>query len=89
MGWTQSLKIFTAATKTIADLTNVQLAAGTIFGPHPLEVQSEAPAPAVTPVPSDILRPEPLPHGARPKGGVHYCTPRALWDVYVDFHGMA
>jgi hypothetical protein len=46
IGWTESLKIFTAATETIADLTNDPIAAGAIVAPHPLEVQSEAPAPA-------------------------------------------
>jgi hypothetical protein len=45
MGWTESPKIFTAATETIADLANHSLAAGTPFGPHPLEVLSDAPHP--------------------------------------------
>jgi hypothetical protein len=45
MGWTESPKIFTAATETVADLVNNSLAAGTTFGPHPLEVLSEAPPP--------------------------------------------
>jgi hypothetical protein len=98
MDWTESPKIFTAATETVADLANNSLAAGTTFGPHPLEVLSEAPPPPVeaTPAPaaaapplSLIARPPSLPRGSLPKGTVHYSTPLALWDVYVDeFLGM-
>jgi hypothetical protein len=100
MGWTEPPKIFTAATETVADLTNVELSSGTIFGPHTLEAPSEAAPPAgldiviapcatSNPPPSTILRPTPLPRGAPPKGATHYCTPLALWDVYVDdFWGM-
>jgi hypothetical protein len=43
MGWTESPKIFTTATETVADLVNNSLTAGTTFGTHPLEVLSEAP----------------------------------------------
>jgi hypothetical protein len=43
MGWTESPKIFTAATETVADLTNTTLSSGAAFGPHHLEVQSETP----------------------------------------------
>jgi hypothetical protein len=45
MGWTESPNIFTAATETVTDLANNSLAARTPFGPHPLEVLSEAPPP--------------------------------------------
>jgi hypothetical protein len=45
MGWTKSPKIFTAAMETVADISNNQLSVGATFGPHPLEAQSEAPAP--------------------------------------------
>jgi hypothetical protein len=48
MGWTESPKIFTAATETVADLVNNSLAAGTTFGPYPLEVLSEAPPPPLS-----------------------------------------
>jgi hypothetical protein len=100
MGWTEFPKIFTAATETVADLANHSLAAGTPFGPHPLEVLSDAPPPPApiempsapapaAPPPSLVARPASLPRGARPKGAVHYRTPLALWDVYVDdFLGM-
>jgi hypothetical protein len=43
MGWTESPKIFTAATETVADIANSQLLVGATFGPHPLEARSEAP----------------------------------------------
>jgi hypothetical protein len=45
MGWTESPKIFTAATETVADLTNHSLTVATPFGPRPLEVLSDAPPP--------------------------------------------
>jgi hypothetical protein len=92
MGWTESPKIFTAATETVTDLVNNSLAAGTTFGPHPLEILSGAPPPpvamgptpaAAAPPPSCVARPASLPRGDRPKGAVHYHTPLALWDVYV------
>jgi hypothetical protein len=41
---------------------------------------TEAPASSHSPV----LRPKPLSRGTHPKGSVHYRTPLALWDVYVD-----
>jgi hypothetical protein len=59
MGWTESPKIFTAATETVADLTNTALSSGAVFGPHQLEVQSETPA---TP-PSLRSRPRGCPPG--------------------------
>jgi hypothetical protein len=93
MGWTESPKIFTAATETITDITNKELSAGNPFGPHPLEVQSEA-SPPVSPVTAAVpaapsasgntpMQP-PLPRGTRPKGAKHYRTPLSHWDVYVD-----
>jgi hypothetical protein len=97
MGWTESPKIFTAATETVADLTNMALSSGAAFGPHHLEVQSETPppsqasgpAPNAVPRAADIRRPVSLPLGPRPAGTAHYRTPLALWDVYVDdFLGM-
>jgi hypothetical protein len=82
MGWTKSHKIFKDATKTVADVTNTQLCVSTKFGPHPLEVQSETPAPttdvapaiAMDRVPNPVLCTEHLPHGERPKGAAHYRT---------------
>jgi hypothetical protein len=79
MGWTESPKIFTAATEAVADLANNSLAAGTPFGPHPLEVLSDAPPPSapieMTPTPAPAAPPPSLvagsaslPRGARPKG---------------------
>jgi hypothetical protein len=101
VGWTESPTIFTDATETMLDLMNVALSSDTTFGPHPLEVQSEAAPPEVpdtasapcvatsNPATSPIILPNQLPRGARPKGATHYRTPLALWDVYVDdFLGM-
>jgi hypothetical protein len=45
MGWTESPKIFTSATETVADISNADLAAGTVFGPHRLDAQSESKSP--------------------------------------------
>jgi hypothetical protein len=41
MVWTESPKIFTAATETVAYITNAQLSVGAMFGSHRLEVQSD------------------------------------------------
>jgi hypothetical protein len=50
MGWTESPKVFTAVTETVADLANSKLHQAVPFGPHRLEVISE------TPVPADALQ---------------------------------
>jgi hypothetical protein len=94
MGWTESPKIFKAATETVADITNAQLSVGATFGPHSLDARSEAPVPVShTPVhvsdnliesAPDSPTPPSLPRGDRPKHAAHYRTPLALWDVYVD-----
>jgi hypothetical protein len=68
MGWTESPKIFTAATETVADLTNSNLQAAVPFGPHRLDAVSESPVPDVppatsseSPVPDVTRAPSPQP----------------------------
>jgi hypothetical protein len=34
MGWTESPKIFTATTETVADVANAELSTGTVCGTH-------------------------------------------------------
>jgi hypothetical protein len=58
MGWTESPKIFTAATETVADLTNMALSSGAAFGHHHLEVQSDTPPHPKPQVPPTTLPPE-------------------------------
>jgi hypothetical protein len=45
MVWTESPKIFTSATEMVADIANADLAAGTVFGPHHFDAQSELKSP--------------------------------------------
>jgi hypothetical protein len=88
MGWTESPKIFTAATETVADIANAQLSVGATFGPHSPDARSEAPVPvSQTParVSDNLLESAPdsptplsLSRGDRPKHAAHYRTPLAL-----------
>jgi hypothetical protein len=89
MGWMHSPPLFTAATETVADLANHQLALNAPCPAHRLDLLSEsAPPPGVQPT-SRVHRPPPI--ALRPKG----CPPGRphpavkAWDVYLDdFIGM-
>jgi hypothetical protein len=89
MGWMQSPPMFTAATETVADLTNQALLASTPAGPHRLDVVSESdgPVPALAPNSPPLLPAVPLPTKSMPRGRPR--PPVKSWDVYVDdFLGM-
>jgi hypothetical protein len=78
-------KILTAATDTVAALTNNQLSTGTTFG-GPLRGPCSPHCHGACCIhdPCPILRPEYLPRGEHQKGTAHYRTHIALWVVYVD-----
>jgi hypothetical protein len=86
MGWTESPKIFTAATETVADMMNMSLKSGERFPAHHLEVISETPLPPapLPPKSTPSLEPTSLPTRPRRPDAPHYGPPLALWDVYVD-----
>jgi hypothetical protein len=89
MGWMQSPPLFTAATETVADLTNQALLASAPVGPHRLDVVSESdgPVPALAPSSLSLLPAVPLPTKPMPRGRRR--PPVKSWDVYVDdFIGM-
>jgi hypothetical protein len=98
MGWTGYLKIFTAATETVPDITNDKIYTGIIVGPHPLRSNPkplslspppQLPLPLPSTPPHYHTRPEPLLHGDRSKGAARYRTHITIWDMYVDaFLGM-
>jgi hypothetical protein len=88
MGWTESLKIFTAATETVAEMTNMSLKSGERFPAHHLEVISETPPPPAPLLPKSTpsLEPTSLPTLPLRPDAPNYGPPLALWDVYVhDF----
>jgi hypothetical protein len=79
MGWKNSPPIFSTATETIADLTNIRIRSNIIPQHHHLDNAAEAivspdPAPC-NPTPYVIHRDPSLPHSP---------TPLAYTDVYVD-----
>jgi hypothetical protein len=86
MGWTESPKIFTAATETVADMTNASLKSGDRFPAHHLDTISETPPPPATLPPklTPSLETPSLPPRFRRSDAPHYDPPLALWDVYVD-----
>jgi hypothetical protein len=87
MGSTESPKIFTAATDTVADMMNMSLKSGDRFPAHHLEVISETPPPPPAPLPpksTPSLEPTSLPTRPRRPDAPNYGPPLALWDMYVD-----
>jgi hypothetical protein len=79
MGWTESPKIFTAATKTVADMTNASLKSGDRFPAHHLDTISETPPPPAT-LPSKStpsLETPSLPPRSRRSDAPHYGPPLA------------
>jgi hypothetical protein len=86
MGWTDSPKIFTAATETVADMTNASLKSGDRFPAHHLETISETPPPPAPLPPKSTPSRETLslPTRSRRSDAPHYGPPLALWDVYLD-----
>jgi hypothetical protein len=91
MGWTESPKIFTAATETVADMTNASLKSGDRFPAHHLDTISETPPPPATlpPKSTSSLETPSLPPRSRRSDAPHYGPPLSLWDVYVnDFLGL-
>jgi hypothetical protein len=86
MGWTKSPKIFTAATETVADMTNMSLKSGERFPAHHLEVISETPPPPapLPPKSTPSLEPTSLPTRPHLPETPHYGPPLSLWNVYVD-----
>ena len=76
MGWTESPAAFSAATETVADLINHDLASSMAMPPpHPLESKASTAAPAITP-----SVPDPFP--LKEAGPIR---PRLAYvDVYVD-----
>jgi hypothetical protein len=86
MGWTESPKIFTAATETVAGMTNTSLKSGDRFPAHHLDTISETPPPPapLPPKSTPSLETPSLPPRSRRSDAPHYGPPLALWDVYVD-----
>jgi hypothetical protein len=86
MGWTESPTIFTAATETVANMTNTRLRSGDRLPAHHLEMISETPAPPAPRPPNSTpsLIPPSLPTRSCHPDAPHYSPPLALWDVYVD-----